>query len=93
MGAVLQPGIARRAQWGVTAILKPSRMSTSATSTTGASVAPKPKAYTVPDTPKYHRLGDYARVIAEVGTHDNLSTQAVSALLPVPFLYKLTYVM
>ncbi|PIL29093.1 hypothetical protein GSI_09141 [Ganoderma sinense ZZ0214-1] len=42
---------------------------------TATSAAPKFKAYTVPDTPKYHRLGDYARVISEMGTHDNLSTQ------------------
>ena len=45
-----------------------------------ASLAPQFKAFTVPDTPKYHRLGDYARGIVETGTHDLKSTQAVSSL-------------
>ncbi|TBU39561.1 hypothetical protein BD309DRAFT_1003667 [Dichomitus squalens] len=41
-----------------------------------ASSSPKFKAFTVLDTPKYHRLGDYARSIFETGTIDNKSTQA-----------------
>ncbi|EJF61959.1 hypothetical protein DICSQDRAFT_59447, partial [Dichomitus squalens LYAD-421 SS1] len=40
-------------------------------------VSPKQKAFTVLNTPKYHRLGDYARSISETGTMDNKSTQAV----------------
>ena len=40
-------------------------------------VTPKIKAYTVPDTPKYHRLGDYVSAIFKFSTHDNMSTQTV----------------
>ncbi|EJF57875.1 hypothetical protein DICSQDRAFT_149477 [Dichomitus squalens LYAD-421 SS1] len=32
-------------------------------------------AFTILNTPKYHRLGDYARSIVEMGTSDNMSTQ------------------
>ncbi|TBU36183.1 hypothetical protein BD309DRAFT_1024558 [Dichomitus squalens] len=35
----------------------------------------KLKKFTVLNTPKYHRLGDYARSIRELGTSDNMSTQ------------------
>ncbi|TBU21594.1 hypothetical protein BD311DRAFT_678015 [Dichomitus squalens] len=39
-------------------------------------VSAKVKKFSVLNTPKYHRLGDYARSIAELGTSDNWSTQA-----------------
>ncbi|TBU61766.1 hypothetical protein BD310DRAFT_1036813 [Dichomitus squalens] len=38
-------------------------------------VSSKLKRFTVLNTPKYHRLGDYARSIVEMGTSDNMSTQ------------------
>ena len=47
--------------------------------TSSGSVAPAPKfkAFTVLNTPKYHRLGDHARAISETGTTDNKTTQMV----------------
>ncbi|EJF58719.1 hypothetical protein DICSQDRAFT_148934 [Dichomitus squalens LYAD-421 SS1] len=41
-----------------------------------ATLSAKYKAFTVLNTYKYHRLGDYARGISETGTTDNKSTQA-----------------
>lgn len=46
-----------------------------AISSSGATLAPKFKALTVLDTPKYHRLGDHARVVLETGTTDSKSTR------------------
>ena len=50
-----------------------------ATSSGPATLAPKIKAFTVLDTPKYHCLGDHAWAIAETGTTDNKSMQMVHA--------------
>ncbi|TBU23843.1 hypothetical protein BD311DRAFT_703164 [Dichomitus squalens] len=52
------------------------RKAVSGSNTRPATISLKHKAFTVLNTPKYHRLGDYARSIAETGTIDNKSTQA-----------------
>ena len=48
-------------------------------SSSGTMLEPKFKAFTVLNTPKYHRLGNHARAIKETGTTDNKTTQMVRA--------------
>lgn len=61
------------------------RAAQASTSSSSDTLAPKFKAFTVLNTPKYHRLGDHARAIAETGTTDNKSTQMVRAGVLVHF--------